>query len=115
VSLTGPLITFHGLPHIWAFAEILFLILALICLGLTCLTDPGFIERSSARDPLLDKLYELERAQTEHAVALTIKVRHEGVEYKRLLLNGAWQRVEPGAAPPVDKVLVSVRQYALPV
>lgn len=96
VSLTGPLITFHSLHSVaWTCTELSLLVLALTCLGLTCLTDPGFIEKGVARDPLIDKLHELELQQLEQAVTITIKVQHEGVQYKRVL-NGGWTRIEPG-------------------
>jgi hypothetical protein len=98
LSLTGPLITFHGLPRIWALAELVLLVLALMFLALTCMTDPGFLQQNACRDPLLDVLRELERKQMEQTVSITTKVQHRGVEYKRLL-NGAWQRIVPGAVP----------------
>ena len=96
LSLTGPLIVFHCLPLGWSLTELCVLLIALVCLGLTCLTDPGFIDKSPTRDPLIDKLQELERMKLEHATTITIKVVHDGVEYKRIL-NGGWTRMEPGA------------------
>lgn len=96
LSLSGPLITFHCLPLVWAVSELCALVTALMFLGLTCLTDPGFIEQSPTRDPLILQLQELERKKLEHATTITIKVVHEGIEYKRIL-NGGWTRLEPGA------------------
>ena len=96
MALSGALVAFHGLSAWWSIVTAMLVTATITFLMLASWTDPGYMQKYSDRDPLIDILFERARPVLQNTRSLRVSVEYQGDTYHRFLHDGSWVREEPG-------------------